>query len=150
MSIYGDIDLRTREQGKIIIRDNVSFDTSSRFVAANQATLVISEGSEIGPYCIFNCGTNVYVGMNVLMAGFCLIQSSSREMKKNLPIKSQPHNYGEIHIGDDCWLGTRVSVLKGVTLGKGCVVGANAVITKNIEDNSISVGVPAKPIKFRV
>ncbi|UTH12345.1 CatB-related O-acetyltransferase [Macrococcoides canis] len=52
-------------------------------------------------------------------------------------------------IGNDVWLAANVTVLQGVKIGDGCVVGANAVVTKDLPPYSIAVGVPAKVIKYR-
>jgi acetyltransferase-like isoleucine patch superfamily enzyme len=55
----------------------------------------------------------------------------------------------DIRIGDDCWIGARVFVLAGVTIGDGCVVGAGSVVTRSLPPNSIAVGVPAKVVGWR-
>jgi len=52
--------------------------------------------------------------------------------------------YDNVSIGDDCWLGANVVVLLGVSISKGAVVGANAVVTKDFPEYSVSTGVPAK------
>ena len=57
-----------------------------------------------------------------------------------------PHDIGEIVIGDNTFVGARVSVLLGSTIGKNCIIGANSVIKGNIPDNSIVVGNPSKII----
>lgn len=54
-----------------------------------------------------------------------------------------------IKIEDDVWLGAGVKILDGVTIAKGCVIGANAVVTKDTEPLGIYVGIPAKKIKNR-
>jgi acetyltransferase-like isoleucine patch superfamily enzyme len=149
VSIYGNIDLRNRENGTIIIEDNVSFDTNCRLVAANNATLLLKEGVSMGGYCVFNCGTHVSVGKNTMLAGNCHIQSSNHGMKKSQLINLQDHTYGEIDIGDDCWLGQRVSVTLGVVIGDGAIVGAGAVVTRDLDKNSKNVGVPARKIGER-
>ncbi len=64
-------------------------------------------------------------------------------------IMSQGVTRQGIVIEDDCWLGSGVKVLDGVTIGRGSVVGAGAVVTKNIPPFSIAVGVPARVIKRR-
>ena len=56
---------------------------------------------------------------------------------------------GGIIIEDDCWLGSHVTVTKGVRIGKGSVIGANSVVTKDIPPYSVAVGTPAKVIKKR-
>jgi lipopolysaccharide O-acetyltransferase len=52
-----------------------------------------------------------------------------------------------VAIEDNVWLGEFVSVLPGVTIGKGSIVGANSVVSKNLPPYVIAVGTPAKPIK---
>ena len=59
------------------------------------------------------------------------------------------YSQGSIVIGDDVWLGAGAVVLDGVRIGKGCIVGAGAVVTKNLPDYAIAVGVPAKVTKMR-
>lgn len=150
VSFFGNIDLRNRENGKIIFKDNVSIDNDCRFVSANNAILTVSRGSGLGPYCIFNCGTDVYVGENCLFAGYIYIQSSEHGIAKDKLIKEQNHSYGEIIIGDDCWLAANAMLAKNVQLGKGCIVGAKSFL-RNVQydDYSIIVGSPSKKIGER-
>ncbi len=56
---------------------------------------------------------------------------------------------GEIIIEDDVWLGARCTILKGVRIGKGAVVGVGAIVTKDVPANAIVGGVPAKIIKMK-
>ncbi len=61
------------------------------------------------------------------------------------------NNYDRpIEIGEDCWLGINAVVLRGVVVGRGSIVGANAVVTKSVEPYSIVAGVPAKRIGSRL
>ena len=149
VSINGNIDLRNRENGKIIISKDVTIDTNSRFVAANNATLNIGKGCKLGSYLIFNCGEDITVGEDCIFGGFCYFQSSNHGIKKDELIKYQDHTYGKIIIGKGAWFGARVTVLPGVTIGEGSVIGANSVVTKDIPSNSIAVGIPAKVISYR-
>lgn len=52
-----------------------------------------------------------------------------------------------VFIGDDCWIGGNSVILPGVTIGNGCTIGAGTVVTKNIPDDSLAVGNPAKVIR---
>ncbi|PSN10551.1 hypothetical protein C7293_27655 [filamentous cyanobacterium CCT1] len=62
-------------------------------------------------------------------------------------INSQPLTAVGITIEDDCWLGTGVRVLDGVTIGRGSVIGAGAVVSRDIPPYSVAVGVPARVIE---
>ncbi|MDQ3796893.1 MAG: acyltransferase, partial [Pseudomonadota bacterium] len=65
-------------------------------------------------------------------------------------MRRQPlHTKGGIVIGDDVWLGVGVIVLDGVHIGNGAVIGAGAVVTRNVPDNAIAVGIPARVIGTR-
>ncbi len=149
VSINGNIDIRNRENGKIIIEESVLIDTNSRLVSANQATLKIERGCKIGPYTIFNCGEDITIGANSEFGGYCHFQSSNHGIKKGELIKFQKHTYGKIIIGKGVWIGAHVNVLPGVTVGDGAVIGANSVVTKDIPANAIAAGAPAKVISQR-
>lgn len=55
----------------------------------------------------------------------------------------------EVIIEDDVWCGANVTILKGVTLGRGSIIAAGAVVTKSVPPYTIAAGIPARPIKFR-
>lgn len=150
VSVYGDIDIRNREKGRIIIDDNVVIDKDCRFVVANNAILHIHSDCRIGLNCIFNCGEDVVIGKETLFAGFCYVQSSDHGIRRGRPIKNQPHTYGKITIGNDTWVGGHVSILKNVSIGDGAVIGAKSVVTKDVPPYSISVGIPAAIIAERI
>jgi acetyltransferase-like isoleucine patch superfamily enzyme len=63
--------------------------------------------------------------------------------------EKQPENYAPVVIEDDVWCGANVTILKGVTIGRGSVIAAGAVVTKSFSPYSIIGGVPAKLIKMR-
>jgi acetyltransferase-like isoleucine patch superfamily enzyme len=147
--IAGNIDLRNRENGKIIIKNNVKIDSECRFVAANNAILTIGEYTSIGPRSIFNCGTNVTLGKKVLLAGGVYINSSAHEIQKYTFIREQGYYHDIISIEDDVFIGANVVINPGVKIKKGSVVGANAVVTKDTQEYSINVGIPSKEIAKR-
>lgn len=88
----------------------------------------------------------VYIGDNVMIGPNTLITTVGHPLspmgrRKHLGI-AKP-----VRIGNDVWLGGNVTVLPGVTIGNNVVVGAGAVVTSDIPDNSVAVGVPARVIK---
>lgn len=149
VSIFGDIDLRNRENGVIIIEDNVSFDRDVRLVSARDGKIHIGKNSAIGPYTIINGGGNVIIGKNALFAKNISINANDHEHYANANIRDQGYVYADVVIQDDVWLGANVCVNRGVVIATGSIVGANAVITKNTEPYSINVGVPARKIGRR-
>tara|TARA_B100000900_G_C20522620_1_gene692874 strand:- start:552 stop:1157 length:606 start_codon:yes stop_codon:yes gene_type:complete len=149
ISIFGSIDLRNRENGKIIVEDNVKFDHNVRIVSARDGVIKIGENSIIGPHTIINGGGNVTIGRKVIFAKNITINANDHIHKKFSNIIDQGFIYSNVIIEDDVWLGANVCVNKGVSIKKGSVVGANAVVTKDTEPYSINVGVPSKKISER-
>jgi acetyltransferase-like isoleucine patch superfamily enzyme len=71
-------------------------------------------------------------------------------MVPGIPMSHQSlHSKGPIIVEDDVWLGVGVTVLSGVRIGKGSVVGAGAVVTHDVPEGAIVAGVPARVIKMR-
>ena len=67
-----------------------------------------------------------------------------------LSIRAQGIHKTPVRIGDNVWIGTKVSVLRGSTIGAGSVIGAHSVVRGNIPPMSVAVGIPAKVIKSRL
>lgn len=94
----------------------------------------------------------VYIGANVSIAPNVTFITES-EPNNGVDIKRIPEvaerlvKHGEIVIEDDVWIGEGVTILPGVTVGKCVVIGAGAVVTSDLEANSIYAGIPAKKIR---
>ncbi|CCI84871.1 sugar O-acetyltransferase [Lactobacillus pasteurii DSM 23907 = CRBIP 24.76] len=99
--------------------------------------------------CPITIGNNVMFGPNVTLATpLHPLVAEQRRARVQADGKFDDIEYGApITIGDDCWLASGVTVCPGVTIGKGCVIGAGSVVTKDIPDNSLAVGVPAKVVR---
>ena len=87
----------------------------------------------------------VIIGSNVFFAPGVQIYTASHPLEATLRRKLE--NALPITIGNDCWIGGNAIICPGITIGKGCVIGAGSVVTKDIPDNSLAVGNPAKVIR---
>jgi acetyltransferase-like isoleucine patch superfamily enzyme len=93
---------------------------------------------------------SIHIGENVLIGFNCLLHSGNHNYSsKKETILSQGHTFRKIIIGDDVWIASNCMITSGVTIGKGSIVGANTVVTKDIPPYSVIAGNPAKIIKKR-
>ncbi|WP_051249604.1 acyltransferase [Maridesulfovibrio zosterae] len=149
VNILGDIDLRNRENGKIIFCNNVTIEGYCRFVSAREGTIKVGEGSIVTAYALINGGEDLIIGRQCIIGPRASINANEHVFRRNTPVRSSGFDHEPIYIEDDCWLAANVTVMKGVTLSKGSIVGAGAVVTKSTEPYSINVGIPAKKVSER-
>lgn len=112
----------------------------------------LGNGSGIGVNSEINAvdGTLVTIGDNVSMGPEVIIYTQNHIYDSvESPINEQGYRKANVSIGDDCWIGRRCIILPGVHIGKGVVIGAGAVVTKDVPDYSVVGGVPARIIKKR-
>ena len=112
--------------------------------------LFVGDNSNIGPYSYVGCSGYIEIGSNVMMGPSVRLLAENHNFERmDIPIKVQGVTRKCIKIEDDCWLGANCTVLAGVTIGKGSVVAAGAVVTKDVPPFSIVGGVPAHVLKTR-
>lgn len=105
----------------------------------------IASGVYIGRYC--SIGNDVTIGTG--HHDMNLLSTSSWFDSDALPTIKRTSDGALVRIKNDVWIGDRVVIMSGVTIGDGAVIGAGAIVTKDVEDYSIVVGVPAKHLKYR-
>lgn len=93
----------------------------------------------------------ITIGNNVMMGPEVMIYTSNHNYKRlDIPMIEQGNSDAEeVVIGDDVWVGARVIILPGVNIGKGCIIAAGSVVTKDVPEYAIVGGNPAKIIKMR-
>jgi len=117
-------------------------------------TLVLGENSRIGDYVHIVADSNVNIGDNVLMASKVFISDTNHgiyngenQSEPEINPNERPLVFSPVVIGNNVWLGENAVILAGTTIGSGCIVGANAVVSGSFPDECIIVGVPARIIK---
>lgn len=145
-----NVEIRVHGSATIAIGNGVRLDRAVRLLAANQARLEIGDGARIGLCTVFNGGDSIFVGRKALISGFVYLQTSMHTMSETgRAIQDQGFSHAPVRLEDDTWLGAHVVVLPGVTIGKGAVVGSNAVVTASVEPRAVVAGVPARQINNR-
>jgi acetyltransferase-like isoleucine patch superfamily enzyme len=109
----------------------------------------------LGSMTFIGCGSELdiagelHIGSHVLIAPGCFITDHGHGHAAGTLIDAQGTTCRPVRIGNDVWLGARVVVLPGVTIGDGAIVGAGAVVTHDVSPAAIVAGVPARPIGSR-
>ncbi|HQS06757.1 MAG TPA: acyltransferase, partial [Daejeonella sp.] len=112
--------------------------------------LKIGNNSSIGPYSYIGCSGFIEIGDNVMMSPRVSIYAENHLFDHpDLSIKEQGVKREFVKIEDDCWIAANTIILAGVTIGRGSVIAAGSVVTKDVPPYSIVGGVPAKVIKSR-
>lgn len=133
----------------VIVAENAKIHDG--VVLWGDGTISIGKNSSIGEngWIYANKKGGVFIGENVNCAAFIYIMDSDHGTKIGTLMNTQPMISSKIVVGNDVWIGANVTLLKGVKIEDGCVVGACSCVTKSFEKNSIICGVPAKKIKSR-
>lgn len=135
---------------KLRLKNFAYLDRGVNIMVHDNAEIEIGERTYIGPYTCMAGPGPVKIGDNCLISSHCGIYGNNHVFENPAElIKKQGFTNKGITIGNDCWLGTGVKVLDGVSLGEGSVIGAGAVVTKDIPAYSVAVGVPAKIVSRR-
>jgi acetyltransferase-like isoleucine patch superfamily enzyme len=136
-------------EGRIELQDDVWLSRGS-LIAAGPSAVLIGPQTYVGHRCLFYGHRGIRVGRDVLLANDVqLICGNHTFSRRDIPIRAQPPKGAAIEIEDDVWLGASAIVLGGVTVGRGCVVGAGAVVTRSLPPYSIARGVPAQIVGVR-
>ncbi|EKV03210.1 acetyltransferase (isoleucine patch superfamily) [Leptolyngbya sp. PCC 7375] len=146
---YGLLDASGAEAG-ITLGNNVIVSRNC-VIQSKTAAVTIGDKTDIGCNAIISSSGGISIGNSVLIAGNCYIGGGRYiNDRVDLPMMEQGvYTKGPIVIGDDVWLGAGAIVLDGIQIGKGCIVGAGAVVTKNLPDYAVAAGVPATIKKIR-
>jgi acetyltransferase-like isoleucine patch superfamily enzyme len=140
-------------QGEVYLGSGVHiYRWSILELGSGEGSLHVGSNTFIQSGCILNAFVgNITIGANCMIAAHCALTpyqhgfADTRRLMREQPLTSR----GDIVIEDDVWLGLNASVMDGVNVGQGAVVGAGAVVTKDIPPYAIAGGVPARVIRFR-
>lgn len=134
----------------IVFDKNVRIGNDIRIqMYRKDATLHLGENVYMGNRNSFLLGGNITIGNDTLIASDILISSENHGTDPENPLSygKQELICKDVAIGSGCWIGEKVIILPGITVGDKAVIGAGSVVTKDIPPYCIAVGNPAKVIK---
>ena len=120
-------------------------------------TISIGNNVGIGEGAFFYAAlSHIYIGNNIAFAPNVTIRGGNHRydivgkwITDYKEYDKKPTDDEPVYIEDDCWISSNVVILKGVTIGRGCIIAAGAIVNKSIPPYSVAAGIPAKIIKTR-
>lgn len=148
--IYEGVRIVCNYPGKIEIGNRVRVLRNATIVTSSSGRLYIGNNVHIGEGTIIYSDKEIRINDNVIIGPYNVIVDFDHVYSSaEIPIRKQGHKAQEITIEEDVWISSHCTVIKGVKLGRGSVVGAGSVVNKNVDPYAVVAGVPAKTIKKR-
>jgi acetyltransferase-like isoleucine patch superfamily enzyme len=118
-------------------------------IVDDHASLTIGDHAFIGTGSEIDVALSVTIGAHALIAPNVFITDHAHNHAAGAHLDEQGSRNAAVVIGDDAWIGTRAIILPGITIGSGAIIGAGAVVTKDVPPNAIAAGVPARVMGSR-
>ncbi len=117
-------------------------------LSAKEGGISIGERATVGASCVFYSFGGIEIGADTMIAAQCYIGGGRYDPRGSLevPMHRQPLPGRGVVIEEDCWLGAGVTVVDGVRIGRGSIIAAGAVVTRDVVAETIVAGVPAKSL----
>lgn len=154
-------DIRIGNNTSFFIGNGSSIGCNTTIVTSNdphinnsmESSIIIGEKTYIGELNNIRAGGgSIKIGNKCLISQHVTIVCSNHGINKNNLIINQPWDQKDnfVIISDDCWIGANSVILPGVKIGKGAVIAAGSVVTKNVPEYAIVCGNPARILKYRI
>ena len=140
---------------KFLLKENLADGVifGNGVIIGSSKLVKIGQNSRIGGNVLlgYGIGGKIWIGSDCLIAESVVFVNFQHEYRN----KDQPYNlqgnilpYKDTLVGDNVWIGVRVIIMDGVKIGNNAIIGAGAVVTKDVLENTVFAGVPAKLIKY--
>lgn len=140
---------------RIALADHCRIDAGVTLIAdasrcGPPGSIVVGHHGYVGPNSVLHGDGGLVIGCDVLIGPHVIIMAHNHGFSDaSTPIRLQTETCRGITIGDDVWIGAGAAIMDGARIGRGSVIGANAVVTGEIPEMSVAVGVPARVIRRR-
>ena len=119
-------------------------------IRVHEGEVRIGAKTVMGQECTISAFEHVSIGRECVIADrVMLIDFDHGMVEVERPVRLQGIYKREVRVGHNCWVGYGACVLRGVTIGDNCVLGTSAVVTKDVPDNAVVGGIPARIIRMR-
>jgi acetyltransferase-like isoleucine patch superfamily enzyme len=141
-----------RNWADVTLEENAALDDGVVLIASGprkRGKLLIGSGTYVNRYTIFDAHEQLHIGRRVMIGPHCYFTDADHGTEPGASVQSQPMRVAPLVVEDEAWIGAHVTVLAGVRIGKGAVVGAGSVVTRDVPPMAIAAGVPATVIGSR-
>ncbi len=141
---------------RLVFGNNVKIGAYSQVIASTSFNNIgefirIGDNVGIGEFAYLGGGGGLEIGADCIIGQYLSCHPENHNYKDtDTLIRLQGVNRQGIKIGENCWIGAKVTILDGVTIGDNCVIAAGAVVTKSMPANTVIGGIPAKVLKSRI
>lgn len=161
---------------KIIIGKRTFVDKLSVRIVGNNNLLEIGTNCHIGPSCSFwlegnnchikigdnttmtcevhinaqECGSSIIIGDDCMFSNKIIIRTSDSHPIYDIESNKRINPAKNIHIGNHVWIAPQSTIMKGVNIGDGAIIGSHTLVTKDVNNNSLVVGYPAREVKSKI
>ena len=153
VTIGDSVSLSALGKGKLSISDNVNIGAFSQLIISTSFNNIgeyikIEANVALGEFSYLGGAGGLVIGKDTIIGQYFSAHPENHNfMDMSKLIRLQGVNRTGIKIGNNCWIGSKVTILDGVVLGNNCVVAAGAVVTRSFADNVMVGGIPAKIIR---
>ena len=142
-----------RNHRRIRLDAEVALDTAAVLLVTaepqGKPVLHIGAHTYVNRNTIIDAAESIRIGASCMIGPNCYLTDHDHGTAAGTPVAEQPLQSRPVLIQNGAWIGASVTVLKGVTIGAGAVIGAGSVVTRDVPENAIAVGVPARVIGMR-
>jgi acetyltransferase-like isoleucine patch superfamily enzyme len=119
-------------------------------IRAHEGEVRIGAKTVLGQECTISAFQHISIGRECIVADrVMLIDFDHGVVEVERPVRLQGIYKRDVNVGNNCWIGYGACILRGVTVGDNCVIGTNTVVTKDVPDNAVVAGAPARTLRMR-
>jgi acetyltransferase-like isoleucine patch superfamily enzyme len=136
----------------VTLERNVALDDGVVIITGGppkRSKLRIGSDTYVNRYTIFDAHSELHIGRRVMIGPHCYFTDADHGTAPDISVQSQPMRLAPLIVEDEAWIGAHVTVLPGVRIGRGAVVGAGSVVTSDVPAFAVAVGAPARVIRDR-